>query len=202
MATTGTVIGRSTRVRGRVTGASDVEVQGFVDGEIAVSGDVTVDVHGLVGASIQGRRLVVRGAVRGDLHGEESVLLEEGARVVGDVKAPRVAVAQGALVRGYVDTGDAGSAAQRAARVAPAARPAAFAPKPAAKAVAQPAPAPAPSIKAAVVAALPPQIASAGANNHASAGHAANNSNARRPPPPVVPALKKAKGQIAKKKER
>jgi hypothetical protein len=38
----------------------------------------------------------------------------------------------------------------------------------------------------------------------AGAAHGTNNSHAapRRPPPPVVPALKKAKGQIAKKKER
>ena len=82
------VIGRSTRIHGRVTGVGDVEVQGFVEGEVAVSGDVTVDAHGMVGAGVRGRRLVVRGAVKGDLVGEEAVLLEEGARVVGDIRAP------------------------------------------------------------------------------------------------------------------
>ncbi len=69
MANNASVIGRTTKVRGRVTGAVDLHVEGFVDGEIAVSGDVTVDAHGLVGASVQGRRLVVRGAVKGDLLG-------------------------------------------------------------------------------------------------------------------------------------
>ena len=95
MAANVTVIGRTTRVRGRVTGAVDLEVQGFVEGEIAVGGDVTVDSPGIVGAGIRARRLIVRGAVKGDLVGDESILLESGARVVGDLRAPRVAIAQG-----------------------------------------------------------------------------------------------------------
>jgi cytoskeletal protein CcmA (bactofilin family) len=180
------VIGRAARVRGRVTGAVDLEVQGYVEGEISVGGDVTVDTGGMVGASVHGRRLVVRGAVKGDLTADEAILLEDGARVVGDVRAPRVAIAPGALVRGFVDTGANGEAA-RPARAAPAARPA---PAPA-RPVAAPAPAPKPVIKPAVVSHL------AGA-----APAASKDAGPRRPPPPVVPALKKAKGQIAKKKER
>src|SRR5579864_6309847 len=124
------IIGRTTRVRGRVTGAVDLEVQGFVEGDIAVSGDVTVDTNGMVGAGVRGRRLVVRGAVKGDLVGEEAISLEDGARVVGDVRAPRVAIGPGALVRGFVETGEAngaparaGRAAQAAPRPQPAARP-------------------------------------------------------------------------------
>src|SRR5208283_3194431 len=89
------VIGRAARVRGRVTGAVDLEVQGYVEGEISVGGDVTVDTGGMVGASVHGRRLVVRGAVKGDLTADEAILLEDGARVVGDVRAPRVAIAPG-----------------------------------------------------------------------------------------------------------
>jgi cytoskeletal protein CcmA (bactofilin family) len=164
----------------------DLEVQGFVDGEVSVDGDVTVDANGMVGAGVRGRRLVVRGAVKGDLVGEEAVLLEEGARVVGDVRAPRVAIASGALVRGYVETGGESSAAparvarpQAAARVAP---PVTVAAKPA------PAVAPVP----ATVAASKP---AAGPVNNSGA-------SARRAPPPVVPAMKKVKGQVAKRRER
>jgi len=194
MADAVSIIGRTTRVRGRVTGAVDLEVQGFVDGEIAVGGDVTVDAHGMVGAGVRARRIVVRGAVKGDLLGEDSVLLEEGARVVGDVRAPRVAIAPGALVRGYVETGEGNGAPARASRAqAPAARPAMApaakaAPAPAARVAPAPAPAPAPS-KAATA-------------THVAGGAPVANGGPRRPPPPVVPALKKAKGQIAKKKER
>ncbi len=197
MAANTSVIGRTTRVHGRVTGAVDLEIQGFVEGEVAVGGDVTIDAHGMVGAGVRGRRLVVRGAVKGDLVGEEAVLLEDGARVVGDIRAPRVTIVPGAFVRGFVQTGEPGEAPSRAARPQVAAR---LAPPPAPKTVpaavtraaAAPPPMPAPSkpAKAEV------------AHSVATVGSSTANSAPRRPPPPVVPALKKAKGQIAKRKER
>jgi cytoskeletal protein CcmA (bactofilin family) len=192
MASNVTIIGRATRVRGRVVGAADLEILGFVEGEISVGGDVTIEASGMVGAGVTGKKLVVRGAVKGDLNGEEAVLLEEGARVVGDVRAPRVAIAPGALVRGYVDTGNGAGAPARAARSAAAAvhRPAA----PAAKQ------APAPAHRHAAQAAPSGVLALAGTRPHAE--HSAGEKPARRPPPPVVPVLKKAKGQMAKKKER
>src|SRR5258708_36181627 len=147
MAANVSIIGKTTRIRGRVTGDGDLEVQGLVDGEIAVGGDVTVDASGMVGAGVRGRRLVVRGAVKGDLVGDEAILLEEGARVVGDIRAPRVVIGPGALVRGYVDTGEggAGGTAARAQRAQPVARPALAAPpKGAAPPAAKAPPAPVP----------------------------------------------------------
>jgi cytoskeletal protein CcmA (bactofilin family) len=200
MAANVTIIGKTTRVRGRVTGAVDLEVQGYVEGDIAVGGDVTIDAHGIVGAGVRGRRLLVRGAVKGDLVGEESILLESGARVLGDVRAPRVAIALGALVRGHVQTGDADAAGVRAARAQTAARPVV---------AAQPAGRPAHAANPVVVA--PPKAVAAPPSKVArpqpapaarAAAPAPASAAPRRPPPPVVPALRSAKGQIAKKKER
>jgi len=193
-----TVIGRGTRVRGRVVGAASLEIQGHVDGDVSVEGDVTVDAEGLVGANVSGRRLVVRGAIKGDLSGSEAVVLEEGARVVGDVRAPRIAIAPGALVRGYVQTGSGEGRPRAAAR--PAVRavptPVKAAPKPAAapapvKVVAAPKPAPR-TAPVALAGAAPPM----GRSPAAPAATAPKG-----PPPPVVPALKKgAKGALNKKK--
>lgn len=189
MAADVTVIGRGTRVRGRVSGAVSLEILGHVDGDVSVDGDVTVDAQGLVSANVSARRLVVRGAVKGDLTGEEAVLLEEGARVVGDVRAPRVAIAPGALVRGYVQTGGVDGAprarAATVARSAPVAKPAAR-PAPAPVKIA-PKPAPAPVVAPAKPRTAPVALAGAPVKQG--------------PPPPVVPALKKgAKGALVKKK--
>jgi cytoskeletal protein CcmA (bactofilin family) len=186
MAANVTIIGRATRVRGRITGPADLEVQGFVEGDIAVGGDVTIDVAGMVGAGVQGQKIVVRGAVKGDLVGSEAVLLEDGARVVGDVRAPRVAIAPGALVRGYVQTGQQGQPR------APRAQAAAAASKPA---IQNRVPVAAPARTAALP--IAPAVRATGASTKAGAA-----GTPRRPPPPIVPALKKARGQIAKKKER
>lgn len=190
MAANPSVIGRTTRIQGRVTGSVDLEVHGFVEGEIAVSGNVTVDQHGMVGAGVHGRRLIVRGAVRGGLVGDEAVMLEDGARVVGDLRAPRVAVAPGALVRGYVETGESDGP-----RPAASTRSSTTVARPASPAVvAKPAPKSAPAKSAKTPTA---QVAAA---SHPS--EATSKPSPRRPPPPVVPALKKARGQLAKRKER
>ncbi len=176
-----TVIGRTARLRGRVTGDGDLAVEGFVSGEITVSGNVTVDAAGMVGATIRGRRVVVRGAVQGDLIGAEAVVLEDGARVLGDVRAPRVAIAEGALMRGHVQTGKEEGTAIPVARARPASK-------------AEPAPLRAEPVQAKP--AMPPKQVSS------PAARLVPNAAARRPPPPVVPVMKKVKGQIIKKKER
>jgi cytoskeletal protein CcmA (bactofilin family) len=193
MASNVTVIGKSTRVRGRVHGPGDIEVQGLVDGEIAVTGDVTIALHGMVGAGVKGRRLVVRGAVKGDLVGDEAILLEDGARVVGDVRAPRVAIGVGALVRGYVETGEGGASPARAARTQSVARPAPAAVAHSPERAHTPERTQTPERAHPPIKAVTPPARSAAASS---------NSGPRRPPPPVVPVLKGAKGQIAKKKER
>lgn len=117
-----TIIGRDTRVRARVAGAGDVEVQGHLEGELTVGGEVTIDATATVAADVRARRIVVRGAVKGDLSADEAIHLEDGARVVGDIRAPRVAIAPGGLVRGYVETQAAGAKPATRAAAAPAVR--------------------------------------------------------------------------------
>ncbi len=202
-----TVIGRLARVRGRISGDSDLEVQGFVEGDIAVTGDVIVEANGIVGASVRGRRLVVRGAVKGDLVGEQAVVLEDGARVLGDIRAPRVAIAQGALVRGYVQTADDDGAdkVDASVRTQPAARPAigqssARVPTASGRVVPVAARAAAPAPPKAV--AKPEFTPSQSAGSGQSGTGGPSLPTRRQPPPPVVPVLKKVKGQILKKKER
>jgi cytoskeletal protein CcmA (bactofilin family) len=141
-----TVIGRDAFVRGKLRGEGDVVVAGRVEGEITVEGDVTLEASALVMAPITGTRVVIRGAVRGDVSASEVLELGKNARIVGNLKAPRIAIEEGALVRGQVTTGGApvrantSSVAQRA-RVAPPAvapRHAQAAPPPAAKPVRTP----------------------------------------------------------------
>lgn len=183
MADKPTVIGSGTFVRGRVSGSGDLEISGRIEGDVTCSGEVTVERDGIVGAGITARRIVVRGAVKGDLTADDALLLEAGAKVVGDLRAPRIAIAPGGLVRGHVQTGGAGSAKPRAAQSA------ARAVTPAAKSKAAPPPPPAKK--------APPPAPSKGASKHRGAVLAGARVG---PPAPVVPALKK--GTKATKKSR
>ena len=193
-----TLIGSGTFVRGRVTGTGDLEIAGRIEGEVTCTGDVTVESSGLVGAPIAAHRIVVRGAVKGDLTAEEAIVLEAGARVVGDLRAPRIAIAPGGLVRGHVQTGGAGAARPRSAAATATVNrsSSSSAAKPAAKAVLPPLPPPLPpparverEVKTA-----PVVVAN---------GRPAPRAAARvGPPPPVVPALKKGTKAVAHHKKR
>ena len=181
-----TLIGRTSFVRGRIIGTGDVEIAGRVEGDISTSGEVTVDATGIVAANVAASRIIVRGAVKGDLTAEDVLVVESGARIVGDLKAPRIAIAPGGLVRGHVQTSGAGTAKPRAAaataqRQAPAPPAKKAAPPPPPKVVAVP--------KITLPKAVPPPP------------RGATLAGARPgPPPPVVPILKKGTKAIAKKR--
>jgi cytoskeletal protein CcmA (bactofilin family) len=211
-----TTIAAGTIVRGSIEGTGNLVVAGHVEGDVVLTGEVTVESSGLVGANVRAARIVVRGAVRGDLSADEAVLLEEGARVVGDVRAARIAIGRGALVRGYVETANAGGAAPAPRREGNQARPApraaapqapkaAPAPKPAPARVApSAAPAPrAPAREAAPPAPAPvarrPEPTPAAAPAPMQRIPVLGSSLKREPPPLVVPALKKGSRAVKKK---
>src|SRR5262245_55051742 len=93
-------IGRGTVVRGAIRGEGDLEIHGRVEGSVDVTGDLLVAESALVKSDVAGRRVVVRGAIAGNVSGTESLVLEAGSRVVGDLAAPSIGIRPGALVRG------------------------------------------------------------------------------------------------------
>src|SRR5687768_3478182 len=125
------VIGRGTVVRGNVRGKGSLEILGRVDGDVSVTGDVTLGEDAAVKGNLSGVHVTVAGAVQGDVRGSEAVTLERGARVVGDLTAPKIGVMTGALVRGLVRTdGEPVLAQARRPLSGQGVRLAGFAPKP------------------------------------------------------------------------
>ncbi len=176
-----TVIGQNTRIRGRILGATDIEVHGQIEGDLHATGEVIVEAGALVLANVDAARIVVRGAVRGNLNASEALLLEDGARVIGDLRAARIAIAATALVRGYVETAGAASGTTAPRATARRAEPARFAaPRPVVAAPARVVPkAPPPPPKS-----VPALVAT----------------KAKIAPAPVVPVLKKGTKAVHKSK--
>jgi cytoskeletal protein CcmA (bactofilin family) len=159
-----TVVGQGLFLRGSIRGEGDLEIRGRIEGDVEVAGEVTIADGALIKADITARRIIVRGAVAGNLTGEDGVRLEDGARVVGDVKGASIGIAEGALLRGNVDTGHAAEGQKGRARSTAAAR----------------------SSGRGEPRRVPAQV-SAGLR----AAPAAASEGRAGPPPPVVPALKK-----------
>ncbi len=93
------------KITGEVFGESDLVIDGEVNGKVRLSsGRVTVGSSGRVQAEIEAREIVVEGTVQGNLKATESVRLGPAGRVTGSVLTPRIAIDDGARLRGKVET--------------------------------------------------------------------------------------------------
>jgi cytoskeletal protein CcmA (bactofilin family) len=197
-------ISAKTVIRGRIVADGHLEIHGHVEGHIEAKGDITIGDGALVKSDVQGHRVVVAGAVSGNLQGAELVVLERGARVVGDLSAPSVGIRAGALVRGHVDAGGDGTSpkvrsGRTEVRRPVAARPSAPAHKAAAPQKAKPPAKPAgkpgkPGKKAPPAPVIPRATGSA--------KKAAGKKRAGEAPPPVVPRAAAKRRTTAKRRAR
>jgi cytoskeletal protein CcmA (bactofilin family) len=97
------VIGPKTMVKGEITGDEDVVVEGAVEGEIKISRDLRVGPNGVVKATIQAQSIVVSGEISGDCTATTKVEIQSTGRLVGNIRAPRIMIAEGAMFRGNSD---------------------------------------------------------------------------------------------------
>ena len=99
-------IGKAVRVEGKVISAEDLTIDGDVEGSIEL-GDhsLTIGREATVKADLLAKIVTISGKVRGNVRGVEKVDLRETGTVDGDISAPRLAMADGAVVTGRVQAG-------------------------------------------------------------------------------------------------
>jgi len=107
-------IGKSLHIKGELSGNEDLTIEGKVEGKITLTGySVTIGQSGLVMAEIQAKSVVVGGQVRGDISADDTVQVAATGTVLGNVRAPRVVLADGAQFKGSIDMDSrSGSAVQ------------------------------------------------------------------------------------------
>lgn len=100
-------ISQGIRIKGEVTGSEDLFVDGYVEGmlNLSANGSLTVGPNGEVKADITAREVIVRGRVEGKIAGRERVQLWSTGQVHGEVQTERLAIEDGALLRGQVEAG-------------------------------------------------------------------------------------------------
>jgi cytoskeletal protein CcmA (bactofilin family) len=97
------VIGHQILIRGTLVGEEDLVVEGRIEGAITLAGHLTVALNGVVEANLDVDSVEVRGEVVGDISAARSITIHQGARVSGNVRAPRVIIHDGARFRGSVE---------------------------------------------------------------------------------------------------
>jgi cytoskeletal protein CcmA (bactofilin family) len=99
-------ISQGIKIKGEVTGSEDLFVDGHVDGKLNLAnGSLTVGPNGYVKADVTAREVIVRGKIDGKVSGRDRVQLWSTGQVTGEVQTARLAIEDGASLRGKVEAG-------------------------------------------------------------------------------------------------
>ena len=96
---------KGSRVTGQLTFQGPARIDGIVDGEVHCQGILTVGEGAELKAKITGHIVVIRGKVEGNVTAKERIELLAPARLIGNIDAPRLIIAEGVVFDGDCSMG-------------------------------------------------------------------------------------------------
>jgi len=97
-------IGKSLHIKGELSGSEDLTIDGKVEGKITLNGQhVTIGPNGHVTAEIHAKSVIVGGQMKGNVIADDRVEIAATGSMLGDVRAPRVVLVDGARFKGSID---------------------------------------------------------------------------------------------------
>jgi cytoskeletal protein CcmA (bactofilin family) len=98
------LIGTNTRIEGNVIFSGGLRVDGMVRGNVSAMaeqpGTLVVSADARIDGEVQAAHIVVNGTINGPVHALETLELQAGSRVKGDVHYKSIEIHQGAVVEG------------------------------------------------------------------------------------------------------
>lgn len=94
-------VGHGTSLTGETVFQSMLRVDGHLVGSISSdSGTLIIGANGQVDANISVANATINGAVNGDISATEKIQLGRTARIIGNIKTPRLTIEEGAVLEG------------------------------------------------------------------------------------------------------
>ena len=94
-----TIVGGDTRIAGEVRVKGTIRIDGIVEGDVQADW-VVVGETGKILGNTRTRGMVVGGSVEGNIEATETVELREKATMAGEIRAPKLAISEGAVFDG------------------------------------------------------------------------------------------------------
>jgi cytoskeletal protein CcmA (bactofilin family) len=95
-----TTIGANTRFVGSLTSDGNVRIDGSVEGDVEILGNLIVGETGRVIATIKAQNVHVSGAVKGEITASENLEISPTGKVWGDINTAALHIEPGGLFRG------------------------------------------------------------------------------------------------------
>src|SRR6202044_1272316 len=114
------VLGPGLTVKGQISGDEDLQIEGKVEGPIALKGQrLTVGSSGEIVSDGHAREVIVYGKVRGNLFAEDRVEVKKDGSVFGNITGGRVLIEDGAYLKGQIEIERGKSQRKAAAELEP-----------------------------------------------------------------------------------
>lgn len=95
-----TLVGKGTKVNGKIYVVGSLRIEGKVEGEIKAGGDVFIGEEGLVVASVYGRNINIAGEVQGNVDAMEKLEIVPTGKLFGDIRMSKLIIEDGATFKG------------------------------------------------------------------------------------------------------
>ena len=109
-------LGASIEIKGKVSGEEDLQIDGKVEGSVALNGQrLTVGRSGKLSSEVWARDVIVYGSLTGNVHASDRVEIKKDGSVTGDITTARISVEDGAYFKGRIEierTGRASSSVE------------------------------------------------------------------------------------------
>lgn len=89
-----------TSFTGNIETKTGIRIDGTIKGNVLAAGNVTIGADGNVEGTVTGKDIGISGNVLGNVYSYGAVQMLPGAKLVGDLQAASVAIAQGAYFKG------------------------------------------------------------------------------------------------------
>lgn len=93
-------LSQDVEIKGSIKYSSDLIFDGKIEGEINSSGTLTVGENGEIQGEIKARSVIIFGKVNGNVTVTDRCELRSLAHLIGDLKAPRLVIEEGATFAG------------------------------------------------------------------------------------------------------
>jgi len=112
-------IGKSISIKGDVIGDEDTILEGRVEGRVSLRNfHLTIGPNGDIQGEVSAKQVTVVGKIAGNVIASERIEVRETGRIQGDLIAPRLTVAEGAVINGSITMKDGAAIEKQQARPA------------------------------------------------------------------------------------
>lgn len=107
------IVAQGTSFDGKITSPGSLRVDGHVKGDIVLTGDLVIGPNGEINGNIDAQTVTVSGKISGNINVKNKLVLENKARIKGDIHAAKLIIDEGAVFDGKCEMSEDSMPEQR-----------------------------------------------------------------------------------------